>query len=58
MKLMQEFMQELLLASSTPRKGAADDGKRASSAIEVAIQGASPLEGGLGETIWAQITWF
>ena len=27
-----------------------DDGKRASSAIEVADQGASPLEGGLGET--------
>ena len=30
--------------------GAADDGKRASSAIEVASKGASPLEGGLGET--------
>ena len=28
-----------------------DDGKRALSAIEVVFQGASPLEGGLGETI-------
>ena len=45
-KVMQEFMQELMLASSTSRRGATDDGKRASSAIEVASNGRHGLLGG------------
>ena len=38
---------------STPRRGAADDGKRAESAIEVAVKGASPPGGGSGGGILA-----
>ena len=48
MKVMQEFMQELILAFSTSRRGATNDGKRASSAIEVEVMAVMASRGRLG----------